>query len=94
MNYGQPLNNGPHNTYLQIWLWGGLLGITSFLYILWRAFKNLHDNLRIYIDPLGVALLIILFSLSLSIMFDDSLSCFWFFVILALSLRYEYNAKS
>ena|SRR3989344_4729310 len=86
---GQYLNSGPHNTFLQIWLWGGLLGILSFLYIYISAFKNLITQLKSDFSPMALALLSILFAVSISIMFDDSLSFFWFFIILALALRYE-----
>src|SRR3989344_5232121 len=86
---GQYLNSGPHNTFLQIWLWGVLLGILSFLYIYISAFKNLITQLKSDFSPMALALLSILFAVSISIMFDDSLSFFWFFIILALALRYE-----
>jgi len=88
-NNGDHINSGPHNTFLQIWLWGGLLGIFSFLFILINAFKNLWIKLRSDFNPKTLALLCILFVLSISIMFDDSLSFFWFFIILALALRYD-----
>ncbi len=84
---GGYLSAGPHNTYLQIWLWGGLLGIFSFLYLLFSAFKNLKIKLQSNFDPVTVALLGILFTLSVSVMFDDSLSLYHFWAILALSLR-------
>lgn len=80
------LNSGPHNTYLQIWLWGGLLGLVSFLFILFSAFRNLKVKLQSDFNYTALALLSILFVLSVSIMFDDSLGFYWFFIILALSL--------
>ncbi len=86
---GEYINSGPHNTFLQIWLWGGLLGILSFLYIFISAFKNLFIKLKSDFNPFALALLGILFAVSISIMFDDSLSFFWFFIILALALGYE-----
>ncbi|MBI2627536.1 O-antigen ligase family protein [Candidatus Nomurabacteria bacterium] len=89
---GQYLNSGPHNTFLQIWLWGGLLGILSFIYIFISAYKNLFAKLKSNFNPEALALLGILFALSVSVMFDDSLSFFWFFIILALALRYENTA--
>ncbi|MDP2788593.1 MAG: O-antigen ligase family protein [bacterium] len=92
-NNGEYINSGPHNTFLQIWLWGGLLGILSFLYIFISAFKNLRLQLKSEFSPIALALLGVLFAVSISVMFDDSLSFFWFFIILALALRYE-NARS
>ena len=86
---GEYINSGPHNTFLQIWFWGGLLGILSFLYIFINAFKNLKTQLNLGFNPTAFALLCVLFAVSISIMFDDSLSFFWFFIILALALRYE-----
>ncbi len=88
-NNGEYINSGPHNTFLQIWLWGGVLGILSFMYIFISAFKNLFTKLKSNFNPEALVLLGILFALSVSIMFDDSLSFFWFFIILALALRYE-----
>lgn len=92
-NAGEYINSGPHNTFLQIWLWGGLLGILSFLYIFLSALKNLGVQLKSDFNPMALALLGILFAVSISIMFDDSLSFFWFFIILALALRYENGAN-
>ena len=86
---GEYINSGPHNTLLQIWLWGGLLGILSFLYIFISAFKNLFIKLKSDFNPFTLALLGALFAVSISIMFDDSLGFFWFFIILALALRYD-----
>jgi len=88
-NTGEYINSGPHNTFLQIWLWGGLLGILSFMYIFISAFKNLFIKLKSDFNPFALALLGALFAVSISVMFDDSLSFFWFFIILALALRYE-----
>jgi len=88
-NNEEYINSGPHNTFLQIWLWGGILGIISFLYIFINAFKNLKIKLKSDFNPTALALLGVLFALSIAIMFDDSLSFFWFFIILALALRYE-----
>jgi len=90
---GDYINSGPHNTFLQIWLWGGLLGILSFLYIYISAFQNLFMKLKSDFNPFALALLGALFSVSISVMFDDSLSFFWFFIILALALRYEHAAN-
>lgn len=90
---GEYINSGPHNTFLQIWLWGGLLGIISFLFIFISAVKNLVIRLKSDFNPFALALFSSLFAVSVSIMFDDSLSFFWFFIILALALRYE-NAHS
>ncbi|MFA6520733.1 MAG: O-antigen ligase family protein [Candidatus Paceibacterota bacterium] len=92
-NNGEYINSGPHNTFLQIWLWGGLLGILSFLYIFISAFKNLKTQLKTNFNPTTLALLGMLFAVTISVMFDDSLSFFWFFIILALALRYE-NANN
>ena len=88
-NNGEYINSGPHNTFLQIWMWGGLLGICSFLYIFINAFKNLRTQLKLDFSPMSMALLGILFAVSISIMFDDSLAFYWFFIILALALKHE-----
>ncbi len=88
-NNGKYINSGPHNTFLQIWLWGGILGILSFLYIFLNVIKHLREKFKSNFNPTTLALSVILFGVSVSIMFDDSLSFYWFFIILALSLRHE-----
>lgn len=85
---GETLSSGPHNTYLEIWLWGGILGIVNFLYIISYAFNRLRLSLLQKYDFIPLALITILFSLCIAIMFDDSLSlyCFWIVLGLALSI--------
>lgn len=84
---GSYLQLRPGNTYLQVWLWGGVLGITSFFYILWNAFVILWTKWKRFFDVRTLALLGILFALSVSIVFDASLYFYWFFIILAFSLQ-------
>ena len=84
---GEHKEIGPHNTYLEIWLWGGIVGLLSFLYILFSAFKNLTTKLHTDGNPITVALLATLFSLSIAILFNDSLQLFCFWAILALSSK-------
>lgn len=89
---GKHIIIGPDNTYLQIWVFGGLLGIGSFLYLLFTAFKNLFLRLKRDFDRDTFALLGILFALSVAIFFDGSLALYWFFIILALAI--QKNGKS
>jgi len=86
LSNGQYENSGSHNSYLQIWIWGGVLGLVSFIYLLFIAFRELKNNLSLDFSIINIALIGILFSLSISIFFDDSytIACLW--VILALSL--------
>lgn len=77
----------PGNTYLQVWLWGGVLGILCFLYLLWQAFVSLWIKWSKSYEVPSLALFGILFALSISIVFDASLYFYWFFIILALALR-------
>ncbi|KKP85918.1 MAG: hypothetical protein UR88_C0003G0001 [Candidatus Nomurabacteria bacterium GW2011_GWA1_35_8] len=85
-NNGYYIRTGPHNTYIQILFWGGIVGLFSFIYILFFALKNLKIKLQSNFNILTISLMAILFSLSISITFDDSLSFYWFYIILALSL--------
>ena len=84
---GKYLELGPHNSYLTIWFWGGLLGLISFFYLLFLAFKNLKIKLEKNFDPIDVAILGILAAVAMSIAFNDSLQFFWFWVILSLASR-------
>ena len=76
---------GPHNTYIQVWLWGGIVGLLGFIYLLINAFKNLKSKLKSDFTYMTVAITAILFTLLVSITFDDSLSFYWFWIILAFS---------
>lgn len=78
------VNPGPHNTYLEIWMWGGILGLFSFLYIIWSALKTklLSKNLEI----IDLALFGSLVAFLVAIFFNDGLQSYWFWVLLALSL--------
>lgn len=73
---------GPDSTYLMVCLWGGLLGIISYLYILWRAFIGLWKKT---FDSNSLILIGILFTLSVALFFDGIMSLYWFYIILALS---------
>lgn len=84
---GEYIMIGPHNTYIEILFWGGVLGLFSFLYILLSAFKNLKIKLQTNFNPITVALLAILLALSIALSFNDSLQFFWFWIILALATR-------
>lgn len=83
----QVIGLGPHNTYLEIWLWGGILGLLSFIYILFSAFVSLKNKIQSNFEPIGVVLLGILFALSIAIFFNDSIQFYELWIILALSLR-------
>ncbi len=84
---GEYLSTGPHNSYLQIWFWGGLLGLLSFLYMLFSAFKSLKIKLQSNFSFVTVSAMSALFALSIAIMFDDALQFYWLWALLALSLR-------
>lgn len=88
------INLGPHNSYLQIWLWGGIIGLLSFLYLLFLAFINLKNRLKSNFNSFDFSLVSILFTLSILILANDSISLYWFWIILALSLVYDSNTKS
>lgn len=84
---GADLQLRPGNTYIQVWLWGGIIGTISFLYLVYRAFRGLWMRWKNSQDQHALALLGILFALSITITFDASLYFYWFFIILALSLQ-------
>ena len=74
----------PGNTYIQVLLWGGLLGLVSFLYIIWSAFVRLWKKWKSIATAKVLALFVILVALSTAIIFDASLYFYWFFIILGL----------
>ncbi len=84
---GKHIIIGPDNTYLQIWIFGGILGLLSFMYILWTAFKSLFMRLKKDFDRDTFALIGILFAMSVAIFFDGSLALYWYFIILALAIQ-------
>jgi O-antigen ligase len=83
---GELVNPGPHNTYIELWLWGGIIGIASFLYLLWYAFARLIVSLRKEVESTHLALLGALTALCVSIFFNDNIGFIWFWVVLALSI--------
>ncbi len=83
---GNHVSTGPHNTFLELLLWGGGISLLSFVYLLFNAFLNLGNKLKSNFNPMLVSLLVTLFSLTIAIMFDDSLSLYCFWAVLALSL--------
>lgn len=84
---GYVVSSGPHNTFLQICLWGGLAALFALIYIIFIAYQKLLNKLKFDFSPINLAMIGILSSLTFAIMFDDSLSFFWYWIILALSLR-------
>jgi O-antigen ligase len=88
ISYGQRtyIDPGTHNSYLEAWLWGGIVGMVSFLYILWTAYRNLFA-MRLTHHTVSFSLAMILTSLVVAIFFNDSIILEWFWVILALSVR-------
>jgi O-antigen ligase len=82
---------GPDSTYLVIALWGGLLGLAVYLYLLWSAFVVLWEKWKRSYNGYTLALMSTLFALSVALFFDGNLSLYWFYVVLALSfLEYAY----
>ncbi len=76
---------GPDSTYLVITLWAGLLGLLVYCYIIWSAFVELWKKWQKHSDATILALMSILFSLSVALFFDGMLSLYWLYVILALA---------
>lgn len=75
---------GPHNTYIQTFLWGGIAAFLGFLYLIWGAVQNLrikiHDNFQYY-----GALASMFLSLAISMVFNDNLQLYSFWILLALA---------
>jgi len=87
-------NPGPHNTYLQFLLWGGFLGFLGFFSFLYSMFSGLKSKLIFNNDPIFISLFGISISLMFSIIFNDSISVYCFWVVLALLLRYKYDSTN
>ncbi len=78
-----------HNSYLEIWLWGGLLGLLSFLFLLVDAVRMLARKFRSHPEPFALALLGILAGLAVAMMFDDNSKLYTFWILLALAFQYS-----
>lgn len=78
---------GPDSTYLVVALWGGILGLLLYLYILWSAFAELWKKWKRDSDVFTLVLMSILFTLSVVLFFDGILSLYWFYVVLALAVQ-------
>ncbi len=77
----------PGNTYIQVWLWGGVFALAGFVYIIRGAFAALWLRLRRNFEVMPLALLASLLALSIAIIFDASLYFYWYFIVLALALQ-------
>jgi hypothetical protein len=87
------INPGPHNTFLQIFMWGGIVGFVSFVYIIYVAIKNVYVAFKETLSVSALALYGSLIGFLVAIFFNDGLQSYWFWVILSLCLVYE-NTKS
>lgn len=83
---GGKLNLGPHNTYIEVLLWGGALGFFGFAYVIFSAFKNLKNQLKSNFNIIIFSLISILFTTSIVIIANDSISLISFWIVLSLSL--------
>lgn len=83
---GGKLSLGPHNTYIEAWLWGGVLCLISFIYLIYLAFSNLRIRLKNNFDLYNLSLIGILFTFAILIVANDSLPLTFVWVILSLSL--------
>lgn len=87
--YGNFFGSGSHNSYIEVLLWGGVMGLVSFVYILFIAFRNLVVKLKTDFNVEIVALIASLFVLSVAIMFDDSSKLYLFLAMMALSILWR-----
>lgn len=79
------INSGPHNSYLELLLWGGIGALGSVVYLLWYSVRNLFRKGK-ELTPYVVALGGILVALSVAILFNDSIQSYWLWSILALAI--------
>ncbi len=88
---GNYLQLRPGNTYIQVWLWGGIVALLSFLYIVWNALRAGWQRWSKNADAFSLAVLSAVFALSIAIIFDASLYFHWYFILLGIvcSLAYE-----
>lgn len=86
---GNFTNPGPHNTYLEMWLWGGIAGLASFMYIVIHALVRPIRSLRDTPGSIATALAILgsLVALCVTIFFNDNMGLIWFWAVLAMALR-------
>lgn len=87
---GDYVGTGSHSSFIEQWLWGGVVGLVSFCYILFKAGQNLRIKIgRKDHDVMIVALAGIFIALIVAIFFDDSSKLFWVWAISALAIKYE-----
>ncbi len=86
--YGTAMNTGPHNTYLQVWMWGGIAGLLSFLALIVIA---LVSGFRLILknrdDTVFLALATTFLAFLFANLFDDNLGQYLFFIILGMLLQ-------
>lgn len=85
---------GAHNSFIEIMLYGGLIAISSFLFLLITAIKNLIISIKNTADrTMPATLLGALIALTIALSFDDHFRLYWFWILLALSINYKYNSQ-
>ncbi len=84
------VGSGSHNSFIETFLWGGVMGFLGYMYIVWYAFRNLGRELRSNFTYFTLALVGALASLALSMFFDDNAAIVWFWVLLALAVNIRY----
>jgi len=85
--YNDYITGGAHNSYLEIWLWGGIIGLAAFCYIILTAFRSVLEKIKLEPTKNNIALLAILVALSIALLFDSDSKLYIYWVILALCIR-------
>lgn len=88
-NFKDYFSSGAHNSFISIFLWGGILGFASFCYLIFLAINNLRKNLKLNFNAVVVAMSCIFFALTFGMLFDDNSKLLWWWAIMALALKYK-----
>lgn len=86
-NFKDYFSSGAHNSFISIFLWGGILGLASFCYLIFLGIINLKNNLKFNFRPTIIALSSIFFALTIGAIFDDNLKLLWWWAVMALAIR-------
>lgn len=82
-----PLSGGPHNSILQIFFEGGVIGLFCLGYILFLAFDSIKSSLIVNFDKFIFAISGGLLALLIALMFDANVKLFLFWALLAIVIN-------
>lgn len=78
-----------HNIFLGAAMNGGWIGLTTFIYLIWLAFKNLKKSILNNGNYINIGIAGALVAILTASMFDDTIRLYWLWTLLAMAIAYK-----